>query len=103
MNKVKLNPMVEHLQGSFGEVVFRQSASGRIFASHKPDMSNVVWSKAQTAQRERFRLATAYAHAAMADEHARSVYEREAATQGKRAFHLAVADYFKGRNLLAKK
>ena len=100
MNKIKLNPMIEEMRGSFGNLVLRQSVSGRIFASHKPDMSNVVWSEAQTAQRARFRAATAYARAAMADERVSAIYAAEAAEQGKRPFHLAVSDYFKGRNLL---
>ncbi len=103
MNKIKLNPLVEQLQGGFGDLVFRQTSTGHIFVSHKPDMSNVVWSEAQAAQRARFKAATAYARAALADETVRALYEREAAAKGRQPFRLAMSDYFEGRDLLAKK
>ena len=51
--------------------------------------------------RRRFRLAVAYAHAALADERVHALYVEAAKKKDKRPFDLAVSDYFKGRNLLA--
>src|SRR5689334_14703304 len=101
MTRIVFNPLLEQLHGQFGEMVFRRSHAGSIYLSRKPDMSRVAWSKAQTAHRTRFRQAIAYARAAMADPQARATYEKEAAARGRRPFHLAVSDYFKGRDLLA--
>lgn len=100
MARVKLNPILEEVRGQAGELVFRRAHSGKTSLMRKPDMSGVVWSQAQAAQRARFKQAAAYARAALADPQVRAVYEREAAAQGKRACDLAVADYFKGRDLL---
>ena len=44
-----------------------------------PDMSNVKWSKAQKAHRQRFKKAVTYAKAAMAEPKVRVVYEKIAA------------------------
>lgn len=40
---------------------------------------------------------------AMADPHARAVYEKMAAKKHKRPFDTAVSDYFKGNDLLTKR
>lgn len=60
--------------------VYRTSPSGKVYLSRCPDMSRFKWSKAQKAHRQRFKEAHAYAQAAM-----------------------ALFDYFKGKDLLAKK
>ena len=100
MAKIKLNPMIERAQGKVGNLVFRRSHSGEMTLMKSPDMSNVKWSNAQTAHRQRFKQAVAYARAAMAEPKVRQRYEKEAAKKSKRPFDLAVSDYFKGRNLL---
>jgi hypothetical protein len=41
-------------------------------------MSKVKWSPAQKAQRRRFKMASAYAKAAMADPTVRAAYEQKA-------------------------
>ncbi|MEP6895951.1 MAG: hypothetical protein ABI986_10125 [Chloroflexota bacterium] len=38
----------------------------------------------------------------MAEPKVRAVYEQRAAAQNKRAYHVAVSDYFKGNDLLSK-
>ena len=103
MTKVKLNPIIEQAHGHLGDVVFRRTRGGALSLIRKADMSNVTWSPAQLAQRERFRQAMIYARAAMAAPQVRAIYEREAASRGKRPYELAISDYFKGRNLLAAK
>lgn len=102
MAKVTLHPMVRRIKGKLGGAVFRLSHTGEMTLTKVPDMSKVKWSKAQQKHRQRFKEAVSYAHAAMADEKVRAMYEKSAAKQKKRPFDLAVSDYFKGRNLLGK-
>lgn len=66
-------------------------------------MGKVKWSKAQKGHRERFKLATEYAQAAMAEPELRSIYEDMAAKEHKGPYAMALSDYFRGNNLLAKK
>jgi hypothetical protein len=103
MAKIILNPMVESAQGKMGNIVFRRAHTGEMTITKLPDMSKVKWSKAQKAQRQRFKQAVDYAKAAMADQEVSKVYQTAAAKQGKRPFDLAVSDYFKGKDLLSKK
>ena len=103
MTKIILNPMVQRAQGRMGNVVFRRSHTGEMSLIKLADMSNVTWSGAQQAHRQRFREAVAYAKAAMAVPEVRAIYEKSAAEKHKRPFDLAVSDYFKGRNLLSGK
>jgi hypothetical protein len=101
MPKVKLNPIFEELSGQIGNnLVLRRTYEGRISLSKKPDMSKVEWTPAQAAHRQRFKHAVAYAHAAMANPRVKAIYDQASAIHRKRAFHLAISDYFKGRNLL---
>ena len=101
MAKVTLSPLVKDIHGKLGNVVFRRSHTGKLIASKTPDMSNVKWSKAQKAHRQRFKKAVAYAKAAMAEPKVRAKYEKAAAKAGKRPFDLAVSDYFKDKDLLS--
>ena len=103
MAKVKLNSMLKEVHGRVGDVIFRQSHTGEMSVTKLPDMSNVQWSTAQQAHRQRFKLAVAYAKAAMAEPKVRARYEKAALKAGKRPFDLAVADYFKGKDLLTPK
>jgi len=98
-----LSPMFKDARGKVGDVVIRRMPNGDVIASKSPDMSQVQWSEAQQAHRQRFKAAIAYAKAAMAEPDVRASYEKLAAKQGKRPFDLAVSDYFKGNNLLSKK
>lgn len=68
-----------------------------------PDMSNVKWSKAQKAHRQRFREAIRYACRAMADPKAGAHYEKAAKKAGRQPFRVAVSDFFEGKNLLERK
>jgi hypothetical protein len=103
MAKVTLSPMVKEIRGKLGDFVFRRSHTGELTIIKTPDMSNVKWSKAQKAHRQRFKKAIEYAKAAMAEPMVRAIYEKTAKKQNKRPFDLAVSDYFKGRNLLPDK
>jgi len=79
-----------------GDVVFRLLPTGEQQIIKLPDMSNVKWSKAQKAHRQRFKRA-------MAEPKAQSVYEKMAVKKHKRPFDMAVSDYFKGNDLISKK
>ena len=103
MAKVTLAPFVKDISGKVGNTVFRRSHSGKLIAAKMPDMSNVKWSKAQKAHRQRFKKAVDYAKAAMAEPKVRAKYEKAAVKAGKRPYDLAVSDYFKGKDLLAPK
>ena len=103
MAKIVLNPIVERAQGKMGNIVFRRSHTGEMCITKLPDMSNVQWSDAQQAHRQRFKRAVTYAKAAMAVPTVRAVYEKTAAQKNKRPFDMAVSDYFKGNDLLSKK
>ncbi|HCB02634.1 MAG TPA: hypothetical protein DEP19_09655 [Anaerolineae bacterium] len=96
MAKVVLNPVIKSIHGKLGDMVFRRSQTGKPTLIKLADMSNVKWSKAQKAHRQRFKEAVAYARSAMSNSQVRAVYEKLAKKQGKRPFDLAVSDYFKG-------
>ena len=103
MPKAKLRPLIEEIQGTMYGVILKKSPTGKIIVTKRPDMSNVEWSEAQRAQRQRFKLANAYAKAALAEPKLRARYEKKAARQHKRARDVAMSDYFKGKDLLSKK
>ena len=103
MPKVKLAAFIEEIHGTMGDFVFKRSQNGEIILSKKPDMSNVVWSEAQLAQRERFIQASAYAKAAKENPNVWAKYERRAKKLKKSPRNLAISDYFQGKDLLAKK
>lgn len=69
---------------------------------HKPGRSGKP-SEAQRAHRQHFKLANAYAKAAMADPEVRTQYEAIAQHQGKRPRGAAIADYLAGNDRLSKK
>jgi hypothetical protein len=94
MAKAKLNPVIMELHGKLGDLAFRRTRNGGTSLIRKADMSKVQWSPAQAAHRHRFREAVAYAKQLLADPQARAVYEELAAKQGKRAFEVAVSEYF---------
>jgi|WetSurMetagenome_2_1015567.scaffolds.fasta_scaffold376261_1 hypothetical protein len=100
MAKVALNPMLKEIRGRVGNMVYRRMPNGKTIVSSLPDMSRVEWSDAQQAHRERFKEAIFYAKAAMTHPVTADHYRQEALTQGRRAFSLAVSDYFNGINLL---
>jgi hypothetical protein len=103
MPRVRFNPLVEEIHGTMYDVVFKRSPKGNMIVTKRPDMSKVKWSRAQTEQRQRFTKASAYAKAALADSELRAVYEERAAIENKRAYYVALSDYFQGENLLSKR
>ena len=102
MVKVILNPALRALSGTMAGMTFRQMY-GKQTLMKTPDMSKVKWSKAQKEHRKRFKQAVVYARMAMDNPKVRAHYEKAAAKKGKRAFQLAISDFFHGNNLLEEK
>ena len=104
MSKAILHPTIEGLSGKMGDVVFRYNRkTGETSISKVPDMTKVKWSKAQKAHRRRFKKAVAYAHSAKANPELWAVYQKTAKKKRKRAWDLAISDYFKMNNLVSQK
>lgn len=66
MAKSTLNSALSDLRGSIDRWVYRQTTHGMVI-TRRPDMSRVVWSLAQEAQRERARAAGRHYGEVMAD------------------------------------
>ena len=103
MAKIKLNPLFEGISGKMGDVVFRKSKNGQTYISSCPKKSSAPPSEAQKAQRERLKLANAYATLALADTDLRAIYEEMAAQEGKDAHAMARTDYLRGNDLFSRK
>ena len=104
MAKIEFEFPVKGIRGKMFEgMVIKLSSQGKLIVSKRPDMTKVKWSKAQKAHRQRFKLAVAYAHAALAEPKVRLKYERRAKKLGKRPWDVALSDYFQGTDLLAKR
>jgi len=103
MAKVVLHPWILEMRGTLGDLVFKKSPQGKMIVAKRPDMSNVKWTPAQKAHRQRFREASAYATEALADPKVRRRYEKRAAKANMRLRDLAISDYMNGKNLLKKK
>ena len=101
MTKVELQPGLRALRGKMGDWTYRQM-NGKQTVMKTPDMSRVKWSKAQKANRGRFREAIAYARQAMADPAVRVHYEKIGEKTGRQPFRVAVSDFCAGKNLLEK-
>ena len=104
--RVRLHPMFQWIRGKMGKIVYRLSHNGNVSAYPAPDMSQVVWSPAQKAQRQKMARATAYGKLVIKDPELRQVYV-EMAKQRKwdprRPFDMAVSDYHDGNDLLWQK
>ncbi len=100
MAKITLNPCISEIHGAIGDIVFKRSKKGEAIVAQRSRKPRSKPSEAQSAQRQRFKDAVAYAGAAMADPDLRAIYEQMAAKERKGAFAAARDDYFHGKNLL---
>ena len=104
--KILLHPMFRWIRGKMGKIVYRLSHNGEVSAYPAPDMTKVVWSQAQKAQRQRMARATAYAKLAIRDPEIRQFYVEMAKQRKKnqrRPFDMAVSDDCQGNDLLWQK
>jgi hypothetical protein len=102
MVKVRLHAPVKSMSGKMGIYTYRYTR-GKQTLIKTPDMSNVKWSEAQKASRQRFREAIHYAKQAMADPKSRAHYEKLGKKANRQPFRVAVSDFLAGKNLLEKK
>jgi hypothetical protein len=101
--KILLHPMFQWIRGKMGKIVYRLSHNGEVSAYPAPDMTKVVWSPAQKAQRQRLARATAYGKLAIQYPELRQFYVEMAKQMRKnprRPFDMAVSDYHDGNDLL---
>jgi hypothetical protein len=107
MAKVTFDPIIKWFTGRVGRLVYRRSHNGQISVYPQPDMSRVKWSQAQKDHRRRFREASTYASAAIADPDVRALYVQMAVDRQKnprRPFEMAHSDYSQtGNDLLWQK
>lgn len=106
MPKILLHPMFRWIRGKMGKIVYRLSHNGEVSAYPAPDMTRIVWSQAQKAQRQRLARATAYAKRAIKYPDLRQFYVKMAKQRKKnerRPFDMAVFDYCQGNDLLWQK
>jgi hypothetical protein len=101
MPEVILNPSIEGLSGKMGDVVFRYNKkTGKTSISKRPDMTKVKWSKAQKEQRRRFKKAVKYVQSLKSKPAVWAVYQKIAKRKRKRAWAVAMKDYFQGNKLI---
>jgi len=98
MAKVRLNPILERIRGSVGDLVFKRYGDGVVVA-RKPDMEGREQTPAQLAQRERFRQAALFGKMVMADPDTKLVYDEVAQQRGKPVFSLTIADFYNAPNV----
>ena len=85
-----------------GDVVFRYNRkTGKTSISKVPDMTKVKWSKAQKAQRRRFKQAVKHVQNLKTKPAVWAVYQKIAKKKRKRAWDVAMKDYFQGNKLIA--
>ena len=103
MAKVKLNPLIAAISGKMGDFYFRKSKKkGEVVLAACPKKPKKP-SKAQKAHWDQLTEAADYATAALADPELYAYYEAQAAKQHLQPRNVAISDYFKGKNLLARK
>ena len=102
MPRVTLHPSIKSLSGKMGDVVFRYNKkTGKTSISKAPDMTRVKWSKAQKAHRRRFKQAVAHVQTLKTKPAVWAVYQKIAKRKRKRAWDVAMKDYFQGSKLIA--
>ena len=103
MAEIEFEFPVKGIRGKIFEgMIIKRSPQGKLVVSKRPDMTRVRWSKAQKANRQRFKLAVAYAKAALADPKIRAKYEKMAKKQKKRPWDIALSEGLE-KNQMAKK
>lgn len=84
------NFLMHGTSGSFSRQITFKQYNGKTVVAHYPDMSKVIYSKAQLAERIRFKLAVAYARSVIADPVKKKIYAKK---KHFSAYHAAIAEY----------
>ncbi|MDR1169542.1 MAG: hypothetical protein LBK97_01745 [Prevotellaceae bacterium] len=94
MAKSKKNVVTYGLSGKVGDLLVFRQVDGQTIVSQTPGKSRTPESKKQAAHRKRFQQAVLYAQIAIESPETGERYKAVAAKKGKKAFNLAVADFF---------
>ena len=100
MAHVKLNPILEQINGQVGDLVFKRYQDKTVIA-RKATPSNQEPTPAQQATRDRFREAAQYGKMVMADPSLKALYATVTKTKKKPIFSLMIADYFNAPTVTA--
>lgn len=87
--------LLHGLRGRVGDYVFRRGRNGQTIVARRPDVSQVEPSARQLAQRRRFRLATVFARAVVADPQACRRYARLGRAKKLTAYQYAVREFMR--------
>lgn len=94
MAELNLDPAIHRLRGRLGNFVYKQLGQKK-YVAKRPGATNRPPSAAQEALRDKFRRATTYGKAVMADPQAKAFYAAIAAARQTPLFSLTVEDFFK--------
>ena len=94
MARIQQGSILSGIRGKIGGVVIKRYWSGTIVISKVPDMSNVTASEKQTAKRNLFKEAVAYAQQVIRDPKQKAAL-RKKLKRGRSVYHAAVAAYMK--------
>lgn len=100
MAKVKLNPVLEQINGQVGDLVFKRYQD-KVVIARKVDLSDQEPTAAQQAVRARFRAGALYGKRASADPAVKALYVARAKAKAQPYFSLMVADYLHGPTVMA--
>jgi len=101
MSKSRNNPLTEGLSGKLGKCLVFRRVAGETVLAVAPRPQSGEPTEQQLAQRNKFRMAAAYATGQMDDPAAKILYQEVAKRkQYKSARTLAVADYFNAPSIL---
>jgi Skp family chaperone for outer membrane proteins len=97
MARTSNNSLTKGLRGQIGkQLVFKQYGKKTVVTRY-PDMSKVVPSELQKAQRNGFAEAVAYAKSINNDSALRAKYAKKV-KKGKSVFQYAIQEFLKGKN-----
>jgi hypothetical protein len=106
MKRIRLKYAITEFGETLYEVGLKVShdvETSNVKHAHKSSGKASETTEAQMAQRQCFKLSIAYLRAVLANPEVRAHYEEMARQQGKRLRDVAVSDYLRGNDLLAKK
>ena len=95
MANVQHNPATQNISGNVGNLRFRKRRDGTFSVSHIPERRSTPPTAAQTAVKERFAKAGAYATRALALPEVRAAYEKLAEREDLTPRSAAVRDWFR--------
>lgn len=92
MARVKKNVVTYGLSGNIDKQIVFKTRNGKTFTSAYPDMSKVVPSEKQLAEKSRFAAAVQYARSVLADPVKKAAVAART-PQGKLVYHQAIREY----------